>query len=156
MKITHFVLDVDGVLNTGHFIYSSEGKKFKIFGPHDKDGLLLLEPHMKIHFVTADKTGYDITYARIVTDWGFSADQLTLMGEKFRLQWLLNNFDMNTTAYMGDGYHDVPLIDAAKIGITPSTGRKECKQKANYITESAAGSGAVLDAALYILEQMNV
>jgi 3-deoxy-D-manno-octulosonate 8-phosphate phosphatase KdsC-like HAD superfamily phosphatase len=156
MKITHFVLDVDGVLNTGHFIYGVEGKMFKVFGPHDKDGLKLLDPHMKIHFVTADKTGFDITRARIINDWGYSPDNLSLVVEGARLQWLQNNFDVNTTAYMGDGYHDAPLIKVARIGITPCSGRIECKEVADYITVSPAGSGAVLDAALYILSKINV
>ena len=30
-------------LTTGHFIYSSEGKMFKLFGPDDNDGLSLLK-----------------------------------------------------------------------------------------------------------------
>ena len=34
-----FVMDVDGVLSTGQFLYSSDGKAYKIFGPHDADGL---------------------------------------------------------------------------------------------------------------------
>src|SRR3990167_1329133 len=39
MEKLNFILDVDGVLTTGHFLYSIEGKAFKIFGPHDADGL---------------------------------------------------------------------------------------------------------------------
>ena len=37
-----FILDVDGVMTTGHFIYTAEGKSLKIFGPDDNDGLSLL------------------------------------------------------------------------------------------------------------------
>ena len=39
MILTKLVLDVDGVLNTGEILYSSAGKMFKVFGPHDKDGI---------------------------------------------------------------------------------------------------------------------
>ena len=28
-----FILDVDGVMTTGHFIYTKDGKSMKIFGP---------------------------------------------------------------------------------------------------------------------------
>ena len=44
------VLDVDGVLTTGQFLYSKNGKEFKIFGPDDNDGLALLKPFLKILF----------------------------------------------------------------------------------------------------------
>ena len=37
-----FVLDVDGVLTTGQFLYSVNGKIYKVFGPHDSDGLKML------------------------------------------------------------------------------------------------------------------
>jgi len=40
-----FILDVDGVLTTGQFFYTSEGKTMKVFGPDDNDGLsLFLKP----------------------------------------------------------------------------------------------------------------
>ena len=58
------VLDVDGVLTTGQFLYSKNGKEFKIFGPDDNDGLALLKPFLKIHFVTQDKKGFSISKKR--------------------------------------------------------------------------------------------
>ena len=39
MKPKYFILDVDGVMTTGQFMYSKNGKIFKVFGPHDSDGL---------------------------------------------------------------------------------------------------------------------
>jgi len=37
-----FILDVDGVMTTVHFLYSADGKVMKIFGADDNDGLSLL------------------------------------------------------------------------------------------------------------------
>ena len=34
-----FLVDVDGVLTTGQFLYTENGKTMKIFGPDDHDGL---------------------------------------------------------------------------------------------------------------------
>ena len=49
MKIPKvFILDVDGVLTTGQFFYSEEGKIMKIFGPDDNDGLSLLKPFIDL------------------------------------------------------------------------------------------------------------
>ena len=42
------IIDVDGVLTTGHFIYSSRGKVMKIFGKDDSDGLNLLKPYLSL------------------------------------------------------------------------------------------------------------
>ena len=47
-----FLLDVDGVMTTGEFLYSEEGKLLKIFGPDDHDALTLLKPYIDIRFIT--------------------------------------------------------------------------------------------------------
>lgn len=155
--IKHLVMDVDGVLNTGHFIYDETGKRFKIFGPHDKDGLELAKSlGLSIDFVTADATGFPITKARIVQDWKFEESQLHLVRDGYRIQWLMNarpNFD--EVAYIGDGIHDVPILQAVKLGIAPSSAYIDARKAARYVTKHPAGSGAVLDAVQYIEKVMN-
>lgn len=150
--IKHLVMDVDGVLNTGHFLYTEDGKFAKMFGPHDKDGLDLAKKlGLTIDFVTADATGFKITEARIVKDWGFDKSQLHLVRDGLRLQWLLGTkYNPLEIAYIGDGIHDVPILGYVKVGIAPSSARREAKRAANYVTPSPAGSGAVLDAVLYL------
>ena len=34
-----FLIDVDGVMTTGQFAYTANGKTMKIFGPDDNDAL---------------------------------------------------------------------------------------------------------------------
>jgi 3-deoxy-D-manno-octulosonate 8-phosphate phosphatase (KDO 8-P phosphatase) len=153
--IKHLVLDIDGVLTTGHFYYSEDGKMFKVFGPHDRDGIKLAESlGLTIDFITADASGFNIAYARIVTDWGFDLMQLTLVSEGKRMAWLEKKFNLDEVAYMGDGIHDAPLLSAVAVGIAPNSARREAKLAANYVTESNAGSGAVLDAVLILQELM--
>lgn len=149
--INKLVLDVDGVLNTGHILYSSAGKMFKVFGPHDKDGFKIIKKYLTdITFITADVTGWDITYARIVKDWKYRPDQLVLVTEEDRMSWFETNCDFETTAFIGDGYNDAPILERVKLGIAPASARIEAKIAAKYVTPSPAGSGAVLDACLYI------
>lgn len=156
MKIKTLVLDVDGVLNTGHLLYSKDGKMFKVFGPHDKDGLKIIASLISdIKFITADAIGWDITYARIVTDWKFTPSQLTLVPEETRMKWFEENCDFEHTAFIGDGYNDAPILERVKIGIAPANARKEAKNAADYVTESDSGSGAVLDACLYLKDIIN-
>ena len=47
----NFILDVDGVMTTGQFLYSEKGKIYKVFGAHDADGLKLLKSKLNIHFI---------------------------------------------------------------------------------------------------------
>ena len=154
--ITKLIMDVDGVLNTGHVVYSADGKMFKLFGPHDKDGLKIIKQYLSdITFITADLTGWDITYRRIVTDWGYDASQLVLVSEEDRMGYFEKNCDFETTAFIGDGYNDAPILKRVKIGIAPASARIEAKNAADYVTDSVAGSGAVLDACLYIERIIN-
>jgi 3-deoxy-D-manno-octulosonate 8-phosphate phosphatase (KDO 8-P phosphatase) len=149
--IKHLIMDVDGVLNTGHFFYSNEGKMLKVFGPHDKDGInLAAKLGLTIDFVTADVTGFGISYARIVTDWKFKSTQLTLVPDGTRLEWIERRYNLGEVAYIGDGIHDAPILKSVALGIAPNSARREAKQAADFITESNAGSGAVLDAVLII------
>ena len=55
------ILDVDGVMTSGQFFYSEEGKFLKSFGPDDNDGLSLLRPFIEIRFITGDKKGFNIS-----------------------------------------------------------------------------------------------
>ena len=156
MKIDKLVLDVDGVLNNGQILYSSVGKMFKIFGPHDKDGLKIINRYINdITFISADLTGWDITYARIVKDWGFDETQLLHVTEENRMAWFNEHCNWNTTAFIADGYNDAPILRKVAVGIAPATARIEARQAAKWVTPSAAGNGAVLDACLYIERLIN-
>jgi 3-deoxy-D-manno-octulosonate 8-phosphate phosphatase (KDO 8-P phosphatase) len=156
MKLTKLVMDVDGVLNTGHILYNTVGKTFKVFGPHDKDGLKLIKSYITdINFITADVTGFEITYTRIVKDWGYRPEQLILVSEEDRMGWFLNNCNIDETVYIADGYHDAPILERVALGIAPASARIEAKNAADYITDSKAGNGAVLDACLYIERIIN-
>jgi 3-deoxy-D-manno-octulosonate 8-phosphate phosphatase (KDO 8-P phosphatase) len=50
-----FILDVNGVMTTVHFLYSDDGKVMKIFGADDNDGLSLLRKNLTIRFITVDR-----------------------------------------------------------------------------------------------------
>ena len=145
----YFILDVDGVMTTGHFLYSSQGKIFKIFGSHDHDGLKFLKDLINITFITADTNGYEITKKRIVFDMGF---QLNLVSEESRFEYVNKNYDINKLIYMGDGLYDAKLIKECLYGIAPLNSREEAKSCADYVTPSRSGEGAVLDACLKIKE----
>ena len=147
MKQLTFLLDVDGVMTTGQFLYSQDGKEYKVFGPHDNDGLKLIKDNVKIKFITADNRGFPITKKRIVDDMGF---ELELVSENDRFKYIKENYGFKNVIYMGDGYHDAKILKECMFGIAPKNARKEARDAADYVTESNSGEGAVLDACLEI------
>ena len=143
----YLVFDVDGVMTTGQFLYSKDGKEYKVFGPHDNDGIKLLKKKITIVFITADKRGYPISKKRIVEDM---RQKLFIVGESERYNYIRDNFGFDKTIYMGDGIHDVEIFKKCLFGIAPKNARIEAKKVADYITPSNSGEGAVLDACLKI------
>lgn len=149
MHPTIFVLDVDGVMTTGQFLYSSEGKRYKVFGPDDHDALLLLQNYLDILFVTGDRKGYEISQRRIVEDMNFP---LELVSTIKRVEWLRARFPLDQSIYMGDGIFDHYVFAKVGYSICPANGFYLARERANYVTKCPGGDRAVAEACLHILE----
>jgi 3-deoxy-D-manno-octulosonate 8-phosphate phosphatase (KDO 8-P phosphatase) len=141
-----FLLDVDGVMTTGHFLYDANGKSFKLFGPHDADGLKNISSRLQIRFITADVRGFEISRKRIVEDMGF---QLEIVSESDRVAFV-ERLGPEKVIYMGDGLYDAKVLKICAFGIAPANARREAKYAADFVTESKSGEGAVLDACIEI------
>ncbi len=149
MKAKVLILDVDGIMTTGQFIYTKEGKAMKIFGPDDSDALNLLKPHMEIRFVTADERGLPISKKRITDDMGY---QLDLVGTLQRVDWIRERFNLNEVIYMGDGIFDHYVMKKVGYSIATSNSDDNAKDSASYITKRCGGDRAVAEACLHILQ----
>lgn len=149
-KFTNLVLDVDGVLTTGQFLYTEEGKFAKVFGPHDNDGIKLLRKYMTISAITADKRGFRISEKRVAIDMKLRLD---LVSEGDRLTWLKNNYDLKSTIYMGDGIYDAEIFDHVGYSIAPANAFINARQKADFVTKTKSGEGAVAEACLHIMKK---
>ena len=146
MEKLNFVIDVDGVMTTGQFLYSADGKAYKIFGPHDADGLKMVKDKLNIVFLTADKRGFAISKKRI-DDMGYP---LELVTESDRYNYIKEKFGFEKTIFMGDGIFDAKIIKECKFGIAPANAREEAKAAAHFVTNSKSAEGAVCDACLEI------
>jgi 3-deoxy-D-manno-octulosonate 8-phosphate phosphatase (KDO 8-P phosphatase) len=144
-----FILDVDGVLTTGQFFYTAEGKIMKIFGPDDNDGLSLLKEFMDIRFVTGDKKGFAISKKRITDDMGFKLDLVSTIK---RVNWIAERYALDEVIYMGDGIFDHYVMSKVGYSVAPSNADKNAKSFSNYVTERSGGDRAVAEAVLHILE----
>ena len=148
MKI--FILDVDGVMTTGQFIYDKNGKKYKVFGADDNDGLSLLKNFIQIEFITGDRKGFDITKRRIVEDMNY---KLNLVSTIRRIDWIKEHFNPDEVIYMGDGIFDHYVMREVGYSIAPENADSNAKKYANFITQRSGGNRAVAEACLHILEK---
>ena len=150
LKPTCFVLDVDGVLTTGHFLYSTGGKVMKVFGPDDNDGLSLLKSNLEIRFVTGDKKGFPISKKRIVDDMQYELDIVSTIR---RVDWIKERYPLENVIYMGDGIFDHYVFREVGYAIAPANSDKLAKQHADFVTERSGGDRAVAEACLHIMEK---
>lgn len=148
-----FILDVDGVMTTGQFLYTSSGKCQKVFGPDDNDGLSLLSGYVNIHFVTGDRKGFPISHKRIVDDMNFSLDLVSTM---HRIDWIKERHDPSSVIYMGDGIFDHYVMKEVAYSIAPANADTNAKNYADYVTRRSGGDRAVAEACLHILEKFFV
>jgi len=142
----NFILDVDGVMSTGQYLYDSNGKTYKIFGPHDTNGLDLIRNKINISFISSDKSGFPISKKKI-SDMNFNIE---LVEESERYTHIEKKYGFKDTIFMGDGIFDAPIIKACKFGIAPASARIEAKEAADHVTSSRAAEGAVCDACIII------
>jgi len=145
-----FILDVDGVMTTGQFFYTAEGKIMKVFGPDDNDGLSLVRPHLEIRFVTGDKKGFEITRKRVVDDMKYPLDIVSTIR---RVEWIQERYALDSVIYMGDGIFDHYAMRRVGYAIAPVNAHPLAKAHAHYVTERAGGDRAVAEACLHILEK---
>lgn len=145
-----FIIDVDGVMTDGQFHYTVDGKVAKIFGPEDSDALNLLKDNLKIHFVSGDKRGFQISKKRIVDDMHFPLDLVSTFD---RVAWIEKEYTVADSIYMGDGIFDSIVFDKVGYGIAPANAFFKTKKYADFITNARGGEGAVAEACLHIMEK---
>ena len=147
-KPSLFILDVDGVLSTGQFLYDSNGKQFKIFGAHDSEGLQIISKFIKTIFISADRRGFEISKRR-VEDMGF---ELNLILESERLDYF-EKFESENVVFMGDGYTDSIVFKNIYYSIAPKNAVSYARNKADFVTSTNAGEGAVFEACMHLKEK---
>lgn len=149
-----FVLDVDGILTSGNFFYSREGKVLKEFGADDFDALREIMNFIPVVFISADIKGLPIHYKRIVEEmkWDF----FTVSGEpKIRWDWMKKSFPNKKIIYMGDGIYDWYSLESCFFGITTKDALEHVKDVADFVTKRSGGNRAAAEACIHLMERFN-
>ncbi|MDD4591653.1 MAG: HAD hydrolase family protein [Parabacteroides sp.] len=150
-KIKAIVLDFDGVLTDGTFIWGTDGQEYKRLSFYDIMGI---SRGLKAGLVFALISGENNSLIdRFVEKMGIidvykgcknKAEALCLFAEK-------HAFDHSQICFMGDDINDLPAMEIAGFSAAPATAQEIVKVNAKLITKHAGGQGAVRELIDYVL-----
>jgi 3-deoxy-D-manno-octulosonate 8-phosphate phosphatase (KDO 8-P phosphatase) len=150
-KISHLILDVDGVLTDGRIIMDDKGQELKQFDVKDGHGLkMLLRSGFQIMFLTGRTSR---VVAQRAQDLGIKD---VYQGAKNKVKIFedilqAKGISPRTVAYMGDDIVDVPLFKRVGLSIAVANACHEALKAADYVTEKEGGRGAVREVCDMIL-----
>ena len=151
-QVQLLLLDVDGVLTDGSLIYVSGGGEAKSFNSQDGLGIRLLQDSgVAVGIITArtseavERRARDLKMAHV------------LQGQHDKLiayESILKTTGLRPpqTAYMGDDFMDLPLLNRVGFAVAPANAVAEIRQRVHYTTERPGGRGAVREICDLILE----
>jgi 3-deoxy-D-manno-octulosonate 8-phosphate phosphatase (KDO 8-P phosphatase) len=146
------LLDVDGVLTDGSVTYGTGDSETKSFNTQDGLGIRLLqESGVMVGIITA-RTSEAVTRRaqdlHIRHIYQGQSDKLTVF-EKILKETGLRP---PQTAYMGDDWLDLPILNRVAFAAAPANAVPEIRQRVHYTAERSGGRGAVREICDLILE----
>ena len=151
-EIKLLLLDVDGVLTDGTIIYTHDGGESKGFNTQDGFGLRILQDSgVEVGLITArtseavNRRAVDLKLKYVYQGAG---SKLAIFEDILKQSGLRPP----QTAYMGDDWLDIPLLNRVGLALAPANGVAEVRQLVHYVTEKRGGRGAVREACDLILE----
>lgn len=151
-QVRLLLLDVDGVLTDGTITYGTDGIETKSF--HTQDGLglkLLQESGVAAGIITARASEAVLRRAR---ELGFAHVVQGATDKLAAFEAILRETGLRPpqTAYMGDDWMDLPLLNRVGLAAAPANAVAEVRQRVHYTTERTGGRGAVREVCDLLLE----
>lgn len=151
-QVRLLLLDVDGVLTDSTITYGTDGIETKSF--HTQDGLglkLLQESGVAAGIITARTSEAVLRRAR---ELGFAHVVQGAADKLAAFEAILRETGLRPpqTAYMGDDWMDLPLLNRVGLAAAPANAVAEVRQRVHYTTERTGGRGAVREVCDLLLE----
>lgn len=147
------ILDVDGVLTSGHLLLAESDVEIKQFHFHDGLGVMLLRSAgIKIALMSDRKSR---ALQRRAQEMEVDDISPVINGNKEdSLNDLLKRFSLTgeQVGYIGDDLRDVPPMKLVALPIAVANARPEVKECSVHTTLAVGGEGAVREAAEWILD----
>ena len=146
-KIKLLILDVDGVMTDGRIFWLDGHGWTRHFHTKDGYGLKVL---MKCGIDVAIISGGDSADVRQRME--FLKIKHVFLGDEDKLKALdkiveATGLALDEMAFMGDDLFDIPVIEKVGFSATVPHAVEAVKRRANYITETLGGWGAVREVA---------
>ncbi|SEQ09578.1 N-acylneuraminate cytidylyltransferase [Hyunsoonleella jejuensis] len=149
-KITHLVLDVDGVFTDGTISYTKDGEHTKNFDMRDGMGLEILRQYgVEVMVMTSEQS--ELVAKRMQK----LQIQHVFLGVKDKytlLQHLATSkkFSLKNVAYVGDDVNDMANICSVGWSFAPNNAMDEIKIVADVVLSKNSGAGAIREACQFI------
>ncbi len=150
-KITHLVLDVDGVFTDGTITYTKDGEHTKNFDMRDGMGLEILKQfNVKVMVMTSESSEL---VAKRMQKLKIENVYLGVKDKYSLLQHILkqSNLSINNFAYIGDDINDLTNICSVGWSIAPNNATDIVKQHADIVLSKQSGAGAIREACQFIM-----
>jgi 3-deoxy-D-manno-octulosonate 8-phosphate phosphatase (KDO 8-P phosphatase) len=154
-RIRLAVFDVDGVLTDGRIVIDDNGVEHKHFHVHDGLGLQMLrEAGIEVAILSAR-----VAPAVAARMQKLGVD-LVVQGSKNKVQGLRElaakcAARLEEVAFMGDDFPDLGALTIAGLAASVPSAHEQAKRRAHWISQTAAGNGAVRELAELILSAQN-
>jgi N-acylneuraminate cytidylyltransferase len=149
-KITHLVLDVDGVFTDGTITYTKDGEHTKRFDMRDGMGLEILRQFgVEVMIMTSEESelvAQRMKKLQIAQVFLGVKDKYTLL-QHLSIQ---QGFSLNNVAYVGDDVNDMANICSVGWSLTPNNAMVELQTLADVVLTKNSGAGAIREACQFI------
>jgi N-acylneuraminate cytidylyltransferase len=150
-KITHVVLDVDGVFTDGTITYTKDGEHTKSFDMRDGMGLEILRQfNIEVMVMTSEDSklvAKRMQKLKIEHVFLGVKDKYSLLQHISKKQ----EFSLNNVAYIGDDVNDLTNICSVGWSLTPNNATDIVKRHADIVLSKNSGSGAIREACQFIM-----
>lgn len=150
-KITHLLLDVDGVFTDGSVYYSKDGELSKKFDMRDGMGLEILREHnVQVMVVTSEQSEI---VAQRMKKLNIENVYLGVKDKYSLLSYIIqkNSLSLSNLAYIGDDVNDLANICSVGWSMAPNNATQVVKRHADMILPANSGNGAIRSACEFII-----
>ncbi|GGD02432.1 acylneuraminate cytidylyltransferase [Hyunsoonleella pacifica] len=149
-KITHLVLDVDGVFTNGEITYTREGEHTKSFDMRDGMGLEILR-QFGVDVVVMTSEQSELVLKRM-EKLKINHVFLGVKDKYSRLREFTEkeNVGINNIAYVGDDVNDLTNICSVGWSMAPNNATDIVKMHADFVLTKPSGAGAIREASKFI------
>jgi N-acylneuraminate cytidylyltransferase len=150
-KITHFILDVDGVFTDGTITYTKDGEHTKSFDMRDGMGLEILRQfNVTVMIMTSENSELVAKrMQKLKLEHVFLGvkDKYTLLNNII----LKEGISLSNVAYIGDDVNDLTNICSVGWSLSPNNATDVVKLNADVVLSKNSGAGAIREACQFIM-----